>query len=329
MKAGVTMRWAQFSLLVVGGALSILATAREPEALEWLEKAAKAARERPYAGVFVQQTWETSSSVRITHMVDRQGVEVEKIEGLDGPAFEIVRRNEEMVCYHPDVKTVRLDRRSTGRFFPSLISGQPQAIAANYRLRLGNVERVAGFDCRWIILEPRDALRYLQKWCAEVSSGLLLRARTYGERGQLLEQFMFTQLEMGRGILKHSVKSQYEDKVGWQQEVAVKPTQRDTDTGWLVSGLPSGFRKAGEMIRRLSGRPEPVAHLVYSDGVAHVSVFAEPTEVPGSIAAAGASDESPTTFAVRTVGDYQVTVMGELPLAAVQAIADGVTRRAK
>ena len=302
---------------------------REAEAIEWLARISKAARELPYTGVLVHQTADNSATSRITHLVDKQGVEHEKIEALDGPLYEIIRRNEEMFCYQPGAKTVRVDRRASGRFFPSLISGAPQTIAENYRLKMGNVERIAGFDCQWVILEPRDAMRYMQKICAEVGSGLLLRAKTYSGRSQLLEQFMFTQLDVNSVVSRQSLTSQYEKNIGWQRDYSLKSPAKDNDTGWVVGNLPSGFKKVMEMLRSLGGRPQPVAQLVFSDGLAHVSVFAEPIQAPGKISAAGASDDSPTSFAVRTVGDHQVTVMGEVPLATVQAIADGVSRRAR
>lgn len=300
---------------------------KSPDALEWLERISRAARETPYTGVFVHSTAEHSSASRITHLVDRQGIEHEKIESLDGPLMETIRRNEEMYCYHPDVKTVRVDRRATGRFFPSLITGDPKKIADNYRVKLGPPDRIAGFDCQWIILEPKDAMRYMQKLCAELGTGLLLRARTFNDRNQLLEQFVFTQLDLSRSVSKQALKSRFEESPGWKKDYAVPSPQRDTDTGWQVGNLPAGFKKVMEMMRSLSGRPQPVAHLVFSDGLSHVSVFAEPAQAPGRIMAGGASDENPTTFAVRSVADYQVTVMGEVPFAAVQAIADGVTRR--
>ncbi len=303
---------------------------RDAEAMEWLARISKAARELPYSGVLVYQTADNSTTSRITHLVDKQGVEHEKIEALDGPLYEIIRRNEEMFCYQPDAKTVRVDRRATGRFFPSLVSATPQLIAENYRPRLGNVERIAGFDCQWLILEPRDAMRYMQKVCAEVGSGLLLRAKTYNDRNHLLEQFMFTQLDIsGNNVNRQTLSSQYEKSPGWQRDYLVKSPLKDTDTGWVVGNLPAGFKKVMEMLRSLGGRPQPVAQLVFSDGLAHISVFAEPAQMPGKIAAAGASDDNPTSFAIRSVGDYQVTVMGEVPLATVQAIADGVSRRAR
>jgi sigma-E factor negative regulatory protein RseB len=297
------------------------------EAVEVIERISRAARELPYQGVFIHQTADDASTSRVTHLVDRQGVEHEKIESLDGPLTEIIRRNEEMFCYQPDAKTVRVDRRATGRFFPSLITGLPQTIAENYRVKLGAQDRIAGFDCQWVILEPKDGLRYLHKLCAELGTGLLLRAHIYNERKQLLEQFMFTQLDVSRSVSKQAIKSRFEQSAGWQRDYSVKSSQKDSDTGWKVTSLPSGFKKVMEMLRSFSGKPQPVAHLVYSDGLSNVSVFVEPSPMPGRVSAGGASDGNPTTFAVRTVADSQVTVMGEVPFAAVQAIADGVTRQ--
>lgn len=301
---------------------------RGDPALEWLERIARSARELPYTGVFVHQTADATNTTRITHLMDRQGVEHEKLELMDGPLTEIIRRNDELICYRPDVKTVRIDRRSTGRFFPSLISGSAKTIADNYRVKLGNVERVAGQDCQWVILEPRDAMRYMQKLCAELSTGLLLRAKMFNDRNQMIEQFMFTQVDVNGNVPRHAIRSRYEQQTGWQREQAVK-SAKDSDTGWLVGNLPAGFRKVMEMTRNLIGRPAPVSHLVYSDGVLNVSVFVESTQGAANSVTSALAEDGPTSFAMRAVSDYQVTVIGEVPLAAVQTIADGVVRRSR
>ncbi len=295
------------------------------KAVDWLDRIAKSARELPYTGVFVHQTTEGTATSRITHLVDRQGNEHEKLEMLDGPLREVVRRNEEMFCYQPDQKTVRVDRRATGRFFPSLISGNPAAITENYYVKLGTVERIAGHDCQWVILEPKDTMRYMQKLCADLGTGLLLRARLYNDRSQLLEQFMFTQLDVTGGVSSKNVRSRFEEK-GWQHDHTIKNSLKPADTGWHVGNLPAGFRKITEMVRNLAGRKEPISHLVYSDGLLHVSVFIEPVVTPVQ-SSNRMTDDSAISTAIRPVLDHQVTVMGEVPMAAVQAIADSVSRR--
>lgn len=295
-------------------------------ALDWLDRIGKSARELPYTGVFVHQTADKSSTSRVTHLVDKAGVEHEKVESLDGPVREIIRRDDEMICYQPESKTVRVDRRATGRFFPALITRPAREIAENYRVKLGQIERIAGFDCQWVILEPKDAMRYMQKLCAEMGTGLLLRAKLFNDRNQLVEQFMFTQLDVTRSVARQSMKSRFEQATGWLKEFAVK-SNKDIETGWQVASLPAGFRKVMEMTRNLVGRPAPVSHLVFSDGASNVSVFVENSPMPPNTISAVAAEEGPTSFAMRAVNDTQVTVMGEVPLAAVQAIADGVRRR--
>ncbi|MEP7156804.1 MAG: MucB/RseB C-terminal domain-containing protein [Betaproteobacteria bacterium] len=297
-------------------------------ALEWVDKISRSARELPYSGVFVHQTAEGATTTRIAHMVDKQGVEHEKLELMDGPLTEIIRRNEELTCYRPETKTISVDRRATGRFFPSLIAGNSRSIAENYRVKMGNIERIAGYECQWIILEPRDAMRYMQKLCADVGTGLLLRAKLFNDRRQVVEQFMFTQLDASRGLAKQALKSRYEQAQGWQKIYAVNSV-KDTETGWLAGNLPAGFRKIMEMTRNLIGRPTPVSHLVYSDGVLSVSVFVESAQNDPNSVTSVLAEDGPTSFAMRSVADHQVTVMGEVPLAAVQTIADGVSRRAR
>jgi sigma-E factor negative regulatory protein RseB len=321
-----TAAWAQQGPLPPPPQFKNLSPARSELAIEWLDRISRSARELPYTGVFVHQTAEGASSTRITHLMDRQGVEHEKIEPMDGPVSEIIRRNDEMICYRPETRTISIDRRATGRFFPSLITGNAKAIAENYNVKLGNVERIAGFDCQWVILEPKDAMRYMQKLCAELGTGLLLRAKLYNDRKQVVEQFMFTQLDVTRSVAKNAIKSRYEQIAGWQKEFAVKST-KDTETGWQVGNLPAGFRKVMEMTRNLIGRPAPVSHLVFSDGVLSVSVFVETAQVAPNTVTSVLAEDGPTSFAMRAVADHQVTVMGEVPLAAVQSIADGVSRR--
>lgn len=311
--------------VVVASPTAVVAQPKNAE--EWLERISKSARELPYTGVYLHQTPEGSNASRITHLVDKQGNEHEKLEMLDGPLLEVIRRNEEMFCYHPDQKTVRVDKRSTGRFFPSLISGSPGSIIDNYKVKLGTIERVAGHDCQWVVLEPRDSMRYLQKLCAELGTGLLLRAKLFNERNQLLEQFMFTQVDVSGAVSRQDIRSRWEKSAGWQKDYSVKDGLKSADTGWQVGNLPPGFKKVMEMVRNLSGRKEPVAHLVYSDGLSNVSVFVESNGGNVVQTSSKASDDGPISVSIRPVGDFQVTVMGEVPVGAVQAIAESVSRR--
>ena len=293
--------------------------------IAWLQRAAEAARSASYGGTFAHSNGDRTSTVRITH-VSVNGEEHERIEPLDGPPLEIVRKNDEMFCYFPDAKTVRLDRRVTPRFFPAILSPAPAAVAASYDVKLGKTERVLGYDCQWIRLEPKDNLRYAQRLCSEINSGLVIRAKTFNDRDQMIELYTFTDLKLGREVARSDVRSIFEARVKrWITDSQPREETRSVDTGWAVTNPPAGFQKVTELRRTLPGRAQPVAQIIYSDGLASLSVFIEPN-VPPRVADAS-SEDGTTTFFVHPMGEHLVSVLGEVPLATAQQVGRSVARR--
>ena len=294
--------------------------------LAWLQRAAQSARESNYAGTFVHSNGDRTSTVRIGHL-NVGGEEHERMEALDGPPHEIVRRNDEMFCYFPDAKTVRLDRRITARFFPSILRSTPEAIAASYHVKLGGIERVLGYECQWIRLDPKDSWRYAQRLCSELSTGLVIRAKTLNEQRQVIEQYTFTDLRLGSQVTRADVRSSFEARVKqWRQDKQPRDESRSVETGWAVTNPPAGFHKLTELKRKLPGRAEPVSQIVLSDGLASLSVFVEPNAAPPRTAEAS-SEDGTTTFFVRPMGEHLVTVLGEVPLATAQQVGRSVSRR--
>lgn len=293
--------------------------------LAWLQRAAQAARSTSYSGTFAHSNGDRTSTVRITH-VSVGGDEHERIEPLDGPPHEIVRRNDEMFCYFPDAQTVRLDKRVTPRSFPAVLSVAPAAVAASYDVKLGKPERVLGYDCQWIRLEPKDAMRYEQRLCSEVTTGLVIRSKTLNEQKQVIEQYTFTDLKLGAHVARSNVKSIFEARVKrWITDSQPRDEAKTVETGWSVAAAPTGFQKITELRRTLPGRPQPVSQIIYSDGLASLSVFVEPN-MPARTGEASTEDGT-TTFFVHPMGEYLVSVLGEVPLATAQQVARSVARR--
>lgn len=322
MRVGAVRTW--LPALALGLSTGALAQVSE-DPVAWLQRAAAASRSANYSGTYVHTSGERTQTLRITHVMTN-GEEHERIETLDGPRQEIVRRNEEMFCYLPDAKTIRLDRRVTARFFPSLFRAPPEALAANYALQLGKVERIVGHDCQWIRLAPRDGLRFEQRLCAELGTGLLVRAKTLNDRGQVIEQFTFTDLKLGSQVARSDVRSAFEARrLDWKTDPQPRDEARGAITGWAILTPPAGFRQVSEMRRTLPGRTQPVSQIVLTDGLASMSVFVEAAgPAPRS---EGASEDGNTSFYVKPAGDHVVTVLGEVPVAAAQQAARAVSRR--
>ena len=302
------------------------AQAAPADAMAWLQRATQAARQASYEGVYVHMNGERVSTLRVSHIA-AGGDEHERIEPLDDGSLDIVRHNDESLCRFPDDKTVRLDPRIANRFFPNLFGASAEAIATSYDVRLGKTERVLGYECQWIRLDPRDGLRYSQRVCSEAGSGLVLRARTLNDAQQVVEQYTFTDLKLGPQVVKSDLKSIFRARNRqWLSEGRMRDEAVGSDSGWTVQRLPAGFQKIAELRRNMPGRPAPVSQMVYTDGLATLSIFVEPNATPPR-AAEAASEDGTTAFFVRPVGEYVVSVLGEVPPATAQQVARSVARR--
>lgn len=296
-------------------------SAQEGEALHWLQKAAAAARQMNYSGVFIHRYGNHVETSRITHAVDGSG-EHEKLEALDGPPREVIRNDGQVLCYLPDNKTVITEKRRARKAFPALLPSRVGGLGENYQIKMGAQERVGGHDCRLIIIEPRDAFRYGHVLCAENKTALLLKASLVNQKHETVEQFSFTHLDIGGKI----EKSQLLPRLAGKSAARDNPAQVEElapDTGWVVKQPPPGFTKVMEMKRTMAGKKSPVNHLVLSDGVVAVSVFIEPwAEIANP--SQGLSSQGAVNVYARRVADSQVTVLGEVPAATVMQIGNSV-----
>ena len=295
------------------------------DAAEWLQRAAAAAQQLNYVGTIVYQHDGRMETSRLYHLHDAAG-ESEKLSNLDGPAREIVRNNDEVRCYYPDVKVVRVEPRSMHNAFPSLLPQQLATLTTYYVFRKAEATRIAGLDAQAYVFEPRDAARYGHKLWADISTGLLLKARLLNEKSEPVEQFAFSDIHIGAQLDRGVTRPPFETTpAGWQVHDSATRDIVPKDTGWTVGDVPAGFTKVVEGYRTLRGKPAQVVHIVYSDGLVAISVFVEPT--PSTPQPVGASHQGGINVYSRPLDDYLVTVLGEAPAATVRQIAYSVAQR--
>lgn len=311
------------------------------DAQAWLRRIHGAAQKLNYSGTFVYQQANQIRTSRITHFLDGKN-EREKLEILDGKPREYIRNNEEIICYVPEIKTLLVEKRVSQDVFPAILASNPTELAENYDVRKGESGRVAGFDCQTIVLEPKDKLRYGYKLWAEKNSGLLLRAQTINEQNEVVEQIAFTQVAIGN-VERAKVAPTYANTSGWRIEKAVM--SQAALTGWSVKAMPPGFKKIREMTRMIAETPAPlltaspgaasgpgavnvqhppqreVAQIVYSDGLAAISVFIEPISRSRT---EGSLQQGAMNITGKRQGDFWLTIVGEVPGGAIQQVANSI-----
>lgn len=296
----------------------------DPEAAEWLERIYSASERLSYRGTFVYQHDDEVETSRITRVVDKDGVH-ERLEALDGTPREIIRVNDELKCYLPSKMTVKVERGASVKPFP-FRGADATGIADQYDIRKGVLERIAGRDCQAVILVPKDNLRYGQKLCADVETGLLVSAKSFNQRGKMVERFSFTQLTIGEPIDKGLLRSRYTGAGSeWRVEDHAAAAVGLEELGWKVKELPAGFRRV-TTLRRDGGSGHAVGQIVVSDGLAAVSVFIAPLSPKAEAPQLGLSHKGAVNIFSRQVDGFLVTAVGEVPGESVRLIADAVER---
>lgn len=304
-----------FASLIV---LSSLARA-DVAALEWLNRAAAAAKQLNYSGVYVYHHGEHVEILRVSHRADAGG-EFEKIEVLDGSPRHFLRLNSDVYCHLSDGKSVRLERNAAKRFFPALLPEQPVGLLNHYSVRLGGTERVAGRPSQVVILEPRDGYRHGFNLWLDKSTGLPLKSRIVSNNGGVVSMYVFSEIQVGRAPDPRLFENDLAGKRIFRASL-----EQSAENTWDVSA-PPGFVKVQEAVRPFPGKKSPVTHLVFSDGLSVLSLFIEPMDGQ-SQSLQGLSAEGAIGVYSRQTAGHKVTALGEVPSSALIEVGNSVRKK--
>ncbi len=308
---------------------SLAQGAEDQDVLKLLQATQLAAKKLSYSGTFVYQQGNQIRTSRITHGFDAD-VEVEKLEILDGKPREYIRRNGEVSCYLPGSKTIQVEKNLSQEAFPALLGEQARLLPLSYVIKKAQMSRVAGTECQVLSLQPKDEFRYGFRVCLEKNSGLLLGVQTMNARNEVIEQIAFTQIAIGE-LDKSRFKPTYTNLSQWKTENLT--VLANVNSGWYVKALPSGFKKTLETKRiiPISGsaasneatqtKAHQAIQMMFSDGLSTISVFIEPDSGDRT---EGSLQQGAMTIMGRRQGEYWLTVVGEVPQAAIKQVINSI-----
>lgn len=313
---------------VVGFSLASPVFADAPmDALQWLQRVTAAAQKLTYSGTFVYQSGSQTETSRISHLYEA-GNELERIEVLDGSPREVLRRNDEVQCFLPESRLMIVEKRGARQSFPALLPASMAGLMDHYSIRKGGTGRVAGLESQSILIEPKDDLRYGHQLWIDTQSGLLLKAGLVNERGEPLESFAFTELRIGAPVDREALKPRSSPD-DWKIH-NVRASEAKGDSGqWLFRTQLPGFRKVSGMRRESQGNMPEMTHMIFSDGLAAISVFIEPLAGRKDKPEIGHFAMGAINIYKRIVGDYLLVAMGDVPQTALKRLADGVEPKRK
>ena len=310
------------SIFNVANAENITSTASANDLWLMIQKAAFAARELNYKGTFLYQNGNQSNSVQITHM-NNSGREFTRnvILNTDKPR-EVFSEGSDIVIFHPQKNKIVIEKRRGQNLFPAILPVNLDSLKASYKLRLVGSDNIAGRNAQVVELVPNDAYRYNYKVWLDTEYGLLLKMALLNDKNQTLEQVIFQELNM---LNTHDL-NWFQPKIDVSKSYVMEDVAllNRVSTNWIVAELPPGYVKVDHIERASKGKRSPVNQMIFSDGLASVSLFIEPLS-KGVRPKTGHMIVGSTNICAHVIDGYQITVVGEVPAATVQQIAKAVS----
>lgn len=294
----------------------------ENEVWAVLQNAAQAAHSQNYQGVFTYQSGSSTKSVQIVHANQPHG-EYARILVLDGSPREILSHGEDVIIYRPQDEKVIIEKRHRQNTFPALLPLDIDTLKAAYKARWGGIERIGGRDGQIVFLDSRDRYRYGYKFWADREYGLLLRSIMLNLHNEALEQITFNQLT----FFNVTNMDWFHPNISRDKKYCMESTEPANklmnQPAWTVTSLPVGFRKLEQSTHTMPGKSVPITHIIYSDGLAAVSLFVEPIN-KGIRPKIGHWVMGATHIHAGVSNNHQIMVVGEVPEATTIQIASAV-----
>ena len=307
-------------------AASFAAVAEDARA--FLQRMELALATRNFQGTFVHEHDGQSETLRIVHRVEGDDY-AERVASLDGSGREVIRRDGELRAYFPDQRVVLVESGPRGGLLFTGLLDLDSAAGQIYRLSEEAPTRISGREARVLAVEPQDNLRYGYRVWIDATSAMPLKTQMRTAAGSVVEQLVFTELTLLERVpdaaLQPAVATRAYRVLHRAAATEAAPRQA-ADATWDAADLPPGFRLIANSTRLMGDGRKAVTHLVFSDGLASVSVFVEPQspavegrrwpQTPERMTNLGSSSALSTEM-----DGHKITVMGEVPPDTVRAIA--------
>jgi sigma-E factor negative regulatory protein RseB len=288
---------------------------------EWLARMGAALNNSSYVGEFVCESAERTEHLTVTHRV-RDGIVSERLVSLAGAGRELVRENDEVIAYLPDQKLAIIERRSSRS---DLMGALPQfegRMSSWYRVDSVGHETLDDFGPTAVVtVRPLDGYRFGYRLWIDLDTHLPVRSDLSDGSGRVIERLRFTRLRMDDDIPDSAFEPAVDRrKLRWVRQ---SPQSDDIAPAWRATQVPPGFRLSMSGMQSVAGGGGPINHLVYSDGLASVSVFVQ-QPAAGKKPAQGTIRSGVASAFTTVVEGHQVTAVGEVPPRTLKFIATSI-----
>ena len=292
---------------------------------ELLDRMSTAVQTTNYEGTVLRIADGQAEALKVIHTV-ADGVIREKVIAQEGNGLEIIRNGNEVHCILPEQKSVLVEEWNDQSTLFSTLPSSNLRFGNEYDVKIVGEQRIAGRAAVQIAIKPHDEFRYEHRVWLDTETGFPLQTQLIGTDGAPLEQIKFADIRLDPEIGSTALTSTYStENFKWYNQPKRQVAQV-VDNRWQNTALPLGYRLVSSQAETMPGSEEVITHLLYSDGLASVSVFiaAHADNESSKRSRAGGSNSFSTV-----VGEYRITAVGEVPAATVERIANSMEIRSE
>ncbi len=288
-----------------------------------LQQMSQAMRSLNYRGTLALFRNGHLSTMQFYHAANG-GEEQERLLALNTPLMEAIRTPSLVKCYYPDSKKIVIDHRPSRRsFLMDLPDNFAEALHV-YDFVFAEPEVVARLPALVVNIKPKDDFRYARKIWISKDYYLPLRFELTDDFGVMLEQLVFTELHVVNSL--PIIQIPLETK---QIQHIHRLNFLDFDQAiFILKQMPKGFKKVSFTKQHFHGSDKLIDHLLLSDGFASVSIYLEESEKgDGGTPSVEHQAIGAVNIYTNRLKNYQLTVMGEVPVKTLENIAANIQLR--
>ena len=279
----------------------------------------RAHNQQNYQGTLVIRQDDKLQVIKVTQGI-KEGKSWQTLNSQTGDGQIILRKNGSVTTVFPGKKLITIsDTHSVdankGPLHPNLPENRDK-LKQLYLFKLGDEERIANKPTQIVKMVPRDEHRYGYTFWLDKQSGLLLKCDLINNKGRVLEQLMYSDIEL---LATSPANLVDESKLMAYKKVMLSNGNNVSSDHWQAEQIPAGF----VLTRSVKIKQQQAYHMVFSDGMASVSVFIEPAEEKHKFQA-GRSSMGPVNAYSALVDETLVTAIGEVPVSTVRMIAQSM-----
>lgn len=310
-------------LAVFWTAISVAAAADSAQltAPQWMERMNHAMKVLNFQGTVIFMKNGQIDTMKYRHSVEN-GIEQERLSSLNSPLREVTRKSNEVSCLFKESSEKVINHHPIDSSFIINLPQNFVNLEKLYSLSVAGQESVAMLPAQIIDIKPRDQLRYSRKVWIETRHFLPLKVEAYNLDGQIMEQVVFTDLIVDE--TKESKSDEIDDNQLHIKHIHATQAEPFENAPFLLKTWPAGFETVFFIRNSMQQSQKSVDHLLLSDGFSSISVYLEPKQSQGI---QGLHTLGSVNSFSRVIGDFQITVLGEVPAKTVELIATGVALR--